>query len=312
MPFPETISVILPAHNEADNIPLLFEKIYQTMERHQLRGEVLFVDDGSTDGTGEVARQQLDKYPNLKIYSHKRNLGLTRALDTGFRHAEGQIIIFLPSDLQSNPEEDIPKLLAGFSDGCEVVVGWRQDRRESKKWGSKVYNFVSKLLFGVDVHDQNWIKAFRRDFAKGLSLRSDWHRFLVAIAVAKGYKVGEVMTNWYPRTYGKSKFGKKRIFNAMLDMLVLKVQIVYLESPIRFFGGMGLVLIVLGTLLGLMEIAFPSLWPGAFTMLTLQRLFLVGVLLIGVGVLMLAMGLVVEIVISHIDRVLQRHLDGQE
>ncbi|MBN2125907.1 MAG: glycosyltransferase family 2 protein, partial [Deltaproteobacteria bacterium] len=235
----EKVSVILPAYNEEGNISVLAEKVARAFSVNHIDGEAILIDDGSVDGTGEKAEECARRYDFFRVYHHKKNLGLTKALSNGFRRAAGDIVVFLPSDLQSDPEEDIPKLVEGIRRGADVVVGWRQGRKEFKKFGSKLYNWISKVLFGVTVHDQNWIKAFRKDFIHDLILRSDWHRFLIAIAVHKGCRVEEVKTNWYPRTYGSTKYGFMRIPVSILDMLVLKIEMMFIENPMRFFGTVG-------------------------------------------------------------------------
>jgi len=298
----KAVSVILPAYNEAGNIRTLVAKVGKAFEQCRLDGEAVLIDDGSTDGTGDIARECRKEHSFLRVYAHRRNLGLTRALATGFKRAKGDVIIFLCADLQSDPEEDIPKLLEGFKDGADVVVGWRQDRQESKKWGSKVYNYLSKVLFDVHVHDQNWIKAFRRNCAKNMVLRSDWHRFIVAIAVAEGYKVAEVKTNWYPRTYGQSKFGYRRIINAFLDMIVLKLQMLFYDSPIRFFGGAGLVSLLGGALIGLLPSLMKFLGHLPLTEPARLRLFFVSSLMILLGAGMLGMGILGEFLLTRMDQ----------
>jgi len=298
------VSVILPAYNEAGNIMLLVDKVARAFDQNGIDGEAILIDDGSTDGTGDVAREAQKRHPFLRICTHRRNLGLTKALSTGFKAATGDIIIFLCADLQSDPEEDIPKLLAGFEDGSDVVVGWRQNRQESKKWGSRVYNWVAEVLFDVHVHDQNWIKAFRRDCAKNLSLRSDWHRFIVAIAVAAGYKVNEVQTNWYPRTYGESKYGYSRILIAFLDMIVLKIQMKFLDSPIRFFGGTGILFLVAGLAISAVLFVLKDVVGVVLADTVRIKYFLVSILLILLGAGSLALGILGEFLVSHIDRIM--------
>lgn len=304
---PRFVSVILPAHNEAGNIPTLLAKVARAFEAHGIEGEAVVIDDGSTDGTGAAVEACRETFPFVQLIVHPRNLGLTRALASGFRAAKGDIFVFLPSDLQSDPEEDIPKLLAGFEDGSDMVAGWRQGRREFKKWGSKLYNLVSFLLFGVRLHDQNWIKAMRREVVQNIDFRSDWHRYLAAIAVARGYKVGEVKTNWYERRYGRSHYGPGRVVNALFDMMVLKVQLLYLDNPMRFFGGLGLASLGLGALLTLVYFLLPS----TDNVLVHQRLFILIVLLFFGGALLLAMGILVEILVTHIGRIVSQRGDDE-
>ena len=297
------ISVILPAFNEEGNISLLIEKVNKAFTDNYIDGEAILINDGSTDNTGQIAEELAKRYAFLRVYHHKRNMGLTKALSNGFKRASGDIIVFLCSDLQSDPVEDIPKLLEGIKQGADVVVGWREGRKEFKKVGSKVYNWVSKLLFGVNVHDQNWIKAFRKEFVQDLILRSDWHRFLIAIAIHKGYRVVEVKTNWHPRTYGESKYGFMRIPAAILDMLVLKIEMMFLESPMWFFGSLGILfgLLGFGIQVGLFMLKHLS---GVF-LPEYDRLkyFLVSILLILLGTGIFSLGLLGEFMVSYFEKI---------
>jgi glycosyltransferase involved in cell wall biosynthesis len=172
---------------------------------------------------------------------HRRNQGLTAALRTGFRVARGEVILFLPADLESDPETDIPLLLDKIDEGYDVVAGRRQGRKEGKIFASGIYNAVSRWLFGVQAHDMNWIKGFRREVIQSLPpLRSDWHRFLLHIAAYQGYRIGEVQTPWHRRRAGHSKFGLGRIPISLLDVLVVKFLLTFSRAPMRFFGGLGL------------------------------------------------------------------------
>lgn len=300
------ISVILPAYNEAGNLPTLIEKVDRVFSDKKIEGEAIVINDGSLDGTGTVADELAEKYPFLQVLHHRRNMGLTKALSNGFGAASGDIIIFLCSDLQSDPEEDIPKLLSGIEDGSDVVVGWRSGRKEFKKFGSRVYNLVSKFLFGVTVHDQNWIKAFRKAVVKDFILRSDWHRFLVAIAVHKGYSVTEVKTNWYPRTYGESKYGFFRIPIAILDMIVLKAEMKFVENPMRFFGSIGLFFCLLGITIqaGLFFLKnFAMIQLVEYTRL---KYFLVSMLMILLGAGSCALGILGEFMVSYMEKINQQ------
>ena len=185
---PETpfLSVFIPAHNEAGNVQLLFDKIVRAFGALNAAGEIIFVDDGSTDSTWAEAQAAATRYPCAHLYRHRKSFGLTEAMRTGFRHCQGDIVVFLPSDLESDPEEDIPKLVAKINEGYDVVSGWRQGRRDGKIVASTIANAVSRRFFGLSVHDMNWIKAFRREVVQNLHLRSDWHRWILMIAAQKG------------------------------------------------------------------------------------------------------------------------------
>jgi len=299
----EKVSVILPAFNEEGNISVLIEKVNQAFTENNMDGEAILINDGSTDNTGQISEKIAERYPFLKVFHHKKNMGLTKALSNGFRRASGDIIFFLCADLQSDPVEDIPKLLKGIKEGADVVVGWRKGRKEFKRFGSKAYNWVSKILFGVTVHDQNWIKAFRKEFVKNLMLRSDWHRFLVAIAVNKGYKVVEVKTNWYPRTYGESKYGFMRIPIAILDMLVLKIEMMFLENPMRFFGTLGLFFGLFGIGIQVVLFVLKNFSGILLTEYTRLKYFLASILLILLGTGVFSLGLLGEFMVSYLEKI---------
>ena len=152
------VSVLIPARNEVENIPPLMAKVaagLEALKRRGYAGELVLIDDGSTDGTGELASSLQGQYPFLRLVGHRRNQGLTAALRTGFRHVRGEVIIFLPADLESDPEEDIPKLLDKLNEGYDVVAGWRQGRNDGKVFASGIYNMVSRWLFDIHIHDMN-------------------------------------------------------------------------------------------------------------------------------------------------------------
>jgi glycosyltransferase involved in cell wall biosynthesis len=243
------VSVVVPAYNEAENITPLMEEFSKMFSESKMKGEVILVDDGSTDGTFLKAKACQDKYSFLKVAVHKRNKGLTDALMTGFSIARGKIFVFWPADLQYLPEE-IPKLVERIDAGYDVVCGWKQGRYGIKRFVSFVYNFLSRILFGVGVHDLNSVKAFRREIVNEVPLRKDWHRYMVVMAADKGYKIGEAKVKVYPRRFGQSKFGFWRIPIGFLDLLSVKFQISFMKKPLLLFGFSGLILIFLGILTG--------------------------------------------------------------
>lgn len=291
------VSVLIPARNEAGNIPLLLEKVERAFAGPNLQGracELVLIDDGSSDGTGEVAAGLVARYPFLRLIRHRRNLGLTAALRTGFRAVRGEVIIFLPADLESDPEEDIPKLLAKLEEGYDVVAGWRQGRDDGKVFASGIYNRVSQRLFPVNVHDMNWIKAFRREVIEALPpLRSDWHRFLLQIAAHQGFRIGEVPTTWYRRASGQSKFGLGRIPKSFLDVLVVRFLLTFSQAPMRFFGGIGLAAVGVS---GLTYLYLLLLWltHGA------QRrpIFIAAGIVLLAGLVMILIGFIAELIVS--------------
>lgn len=295
------VSVLIPARNEVENIPTLLAKVaagIEALKRRGYAGELVLIDDGSTDGTGQLASSLQGQYPFLRLISHRRNQGLTAALRTGFRHVRGDVIIFLPADLESDPEEDIPKLLDRLNEGYDVVAGWRQGRNDGKVFASGIYNVVSRWLFDIHIHDMNWIKAFRREVIESLPpLRSDWHRFLLHIAAYQGFRIGEVPTNWYQRQAGRSKFGFSRIPVSLLDVLVIWFLLTFSNAPMRFFGGLGLLTLLVSAatfmyLLGLWLVRGAQRRP----------IFIGAGLLLIAGLILILVGFVTELIVSQGDR----------
>ncbi|MGI6207446.1 MAG: glycosyltransferase family 2 protein [Anaerolineae bacterium] len=287
------VSIFAPAYNEGGNLPLLLEKLDRTIERLGVSAEVVIVNDGSTDDTASILDRAAGIYPWLRVIHHRRNAGLTEAMRTGFEAVRGEVVVFIPSDLESDPEEDVPALLSKLDEGYDVVAGWRQGRRDRKVFASWIYNNVSARLFGVHAHDMNWIKAFRRDVIENIHLRSDWHRFILMIAAAQGYRVGEVKTSYRPRPTGRSKFGIGRIPRSFLDVLVVKFLLTFSRKPMLFFGGIGLALEAAGLGLGVYL-------AGLYLLEQTQRrpLFNLSLGLIGAGLLLFLVGFLAELIVT--------------
>ena len=302
------VSVFIPAHNEAGNVAPLFDKIARAFDALHLSGEIVFVDDGSTDATWNEAHAAAACHPFARLFRHRKSLGLTEAMRTGFRQCRGDIVVFLPADLESDPEEDLPKLLAKMNEGYDVVAGWRQGRRDGKVFASAIANTVSRRLFGLNVHDLNWIKAFRREVVEDIRLRSDWHRFILILAAAQGYKIGEVPVNFYPRQKGKSHYGLGRLPISFLDVLVLRFLLTFSRKPMLFFGGLGLILsaasLATFAVLALMYIVSLGQRRPVFDF--------AGVLLL-VGVLFFIVGFLAELIVNQNERIeeLERRLRDQ-
>ena len=289
------ISIIIPAYNEAKNIPLVISKANSIIKKKNLDAEIFLVNDGSTDNTMEVCNHLKREYKNFYFYNHKTNLGLTAALNTCFKKSKGDILIFLPADMQSNPEEDVPKLLSKMNEGYDMVLGWKQNRRGTKILASKVYNLLSRLLFKINLHDLNWIKAFDRKITKDVNLRSDWHRYLAVIAHSKGYKIGEVKVNVYKRKYGKSKFGVKRLLIGFLDLFVVKFNLSFSERPMLIFGSVGIILFFLG-FIGGVYLTYIKLTIGVIGD-RIPFIFLV-MLLVILGIQFFALGFLSELLVN--------------
>ena len=246
------ISIIIPAYNEEENIPILMEKLNEMIKRDGSAFEVILVDDGSSDNTYNKAIKYQAKYDFLKVIRHKKTKGITDALLSGFNVAGGQIFVFFPADLQYMPE-DIPKLITKIKDGYDVVTGWKVGKYENR-FVSTVYNWLSRKLFRVPVHDLNSIKAFKREIVENLSWRKDWHRYMVVMAYEQGFDISEVKVTLYPRKYGRSKFGFWRIPVGVLDLIAVKFQMSFMRKPMLFFGSIGGALILAGLIVGIVAL----------------------------------------------------------
>jgi len=308
---PPRVSVLVPARNEAENVPELAARVGRAFAGLGLaagEGELLFVDDGSTDGTGAIADALCASYPFLRVVHHRRNRGLTAALQTGFRAVRGDYVLFLPADLESDPETDIPLLFGKLEEGYDVVAGWRQGRKEGKVFASGIYNAVSRALFGLTLHDMNWIKGFRREVIASLPpLRSDWHRFLLHIAAHQGYRIGETPTPWQRRRAGRSKFGFSRIPISFLDVIVIWFLLTFSAAPMRFFGGLGLAALLVSGAIYLGLLAF---WLIAQTQI--RPLFWAAGGLAIAGLLLFLIGFLAELIVTQGERLgeLERAVAG--
>ena len=293
---------MVPAKDEAENLPLLFEKFAEQFRTKRLQGEVVLVDDGSTDATFDVAKAGAAQYRWLRVKRHKVNRGLTAALKTGFDAANNDIMLFWPADLQYLPE-DIPALVAKFSEGYDVVTGWKQGRYGLKRIVSFAYNMFSRLLFGVKVHDLNSVKGFKREVIENIPWRKDWHRYMVVWAADQGFRIGEVKVKLYPRHRGQTKFSVWRIPVGVLDLLAVKFQMSFLRKPLLFFGTWGIVLIGLGLLVGAVALYLRFVMGEGYRPL----LYLV-MLFETIGVLLFAIGFLAEAIVELGDR-MQTQID---
>jgi glycosyltransferase involved in cell wall biosynthesis len=280
------VSVVVPAFNEAGNILPLVEAMAKMYNDSGLSGEMVLVNDGSTDDTLAVALSLADKHTFLRVVSYQPNRGLTYALETGFKAARGAVLVFYPADLQYSPD-DIPRLVARLDEGFDIVTGWKQGNY-SKKRVSAVYNWLSQVLFRIDVHDMNSVKAFRKEVLDVLDFRADFHRYMVVMAVQGGFRAGEVKVPLYERKSGRSKFaGPGRVLIGFMDLLAVWFQYSFLKKPLLFFGAGGVVCFATGLLLALAALYLRYVMQMGFRpMLTLVSMLIsLGVLLFGLGFL---------------------------
>ena len=288
-------AVLVPAYNEAENIGPLFDALEATFARHSLDGEVVLVDDGSTDETWSYAVAAAERLgTRFKVARHRRNLGKTEAMITGARESDAEVFIVFDADLQHSTEE-IPRFMAEIDKGWDIVTG-RKIGPYEKAAVSSVYNKVSRFLFDVPVRDLNSMKAFRRDVLDEVPLRHDWHRFFVVIAYARGFSVTEIDIELFPRRAGVSKYtGSRRVLSSVGDLLVVWFYLRFSRKPMQLFGGAGLLLTVLGLLVGIVTTAFRVLGYGPPSIGYRPLLGLV-VLLLVVGITLFGFGFTAEMI----------------
>lgn len=276
-------SVVIPALDEGENIPDLFSQLDATFRKHSLDGEIIFVDDGSSDGSGELARREGERLNRFKLKRHSRNLGKTEALLTGARAAETEWIVLFDADLQHSPEE-IPRFLAEIERGYDIVCG-RKVGKYKKRLVSGVYNWLSRVAFSVPVHDLNSMKAFRKAILDDIRLRHDWHRFFVVLAHARGYRTGEIDITLYPRRKGATKYGGSgRVLVGLLDLMAVWFLLLFSRKPLLLFGFTGLALLTLAFLIGVAAIIMRLMQHGFRPLLDLVVLLgIVGISLFGFG-----------------------------
>lgn len=290
------LSIIVPVYNEVDNVPELHAQVKGTMESLAVTYEILYVDDGSRDGTFTRLAEVTGLDPHVRLIQFRRNFGQTAAIAAGIDHARGAIVMLMDGDLQNDPA-DIPLFLQGIDEGYDVVSGWRKDRHDaflSRKVPSVVANWLIARVTGVRLHDFGCtMKAYRQEVVTEINLYGEMHRFIPAFAYHVGADVKEIAVNHRPRTRGQSKYGIGRTFRVFLDLLVVKFLGSYSTKPIYVFGGLGVgsvgiaLLIILGLLISKIV---------RHSYLIQSPLLLLSVALTIIGVQLLLMGLLAELV----------------
>lgn len=296
------ISVLLPAYNEADNLPEVVPSIAAALDQIGRTWEILVVDDGSTDGTRTVMKSlRSDRVRYIRL---RRNAGKSAALSVGIEHVRGDLLVLMDADGQDDPAE-LPKMLAELDNGVDLVTGRRAIRHDRfiKRNTSKIYNGATAKVTGVPGKDFNsGFKVMRRDVADSLEMYGELHRYIPVLAVWNGFKVGEVDVAHHERLHGSSKFGRARFWRGFLDLVTVKFLTTYTARPFHLFGGVGFVIGSIGSGLLLWMLISKLLGHAIGDRPALQ----LGVLLVVVAVQMVSLGLLAELVVNLRRR---RHLD---
>lgn len=243
-----TLSIIVPVYNEAESLPHLKEVIDDVLERHGLDAELIFVDDGSRDGSGEILAGFARDDSRIRHFCFRRNLGKSAALDVGFKVARGKYVVTMDADLQDDPNE-IPNLIAKLEEGFDMVSGWKRKRHDppSKTIPSRFFNFTARLTSGIRIHDFNCgLKIYRREVVKTVQLYGELHRFIPILAHSQGWRVGELVVQHHPRRWGKTKYGIMRFLYGTLDLLTVLFITRFAARPMHLFGAFGLGSLLVG------------------------------------------------------------------
>jgi glycosyltransferase involved in cell wall biosynthesis len=291
------ISVVVPLYNEVENIDDLYGELTRTLGAAGLNYEVIFVDDGSKDGTAARLLQISKGDPRVVLVEFRRNFGQTAAMAAGFDHASGDVVVTIDGDLQNDPAE-IPQMLQKLDEGYDMVAGWRKHRKDkalSRKLPSWIANKIISKTTNVQLHDYGCtLKVIRADVAKNLSMYGEMHRFIPALAAELGVKIAEVPVNHRPRLRGTSKYGISRTFRVILDLMTVKFFLGFSTRPLHMFGLFGFLSGGLGGLL-LSYLTFERLFLGV--PLGTRPLFMLAVMLMLVGLQFLCFGLLAEILV---------------
>ncbi|MHC5675075.1 glycosyltransferase family 2 protein [Nostoc sp.] len=289
------VSVVVPIHNEVESLPLLLEAIVSILSSCQINYEIICVDDGSTDGSGEFLKQEAQIRTDLKAVILRRNYGQTAAMAAGFYYAVGKAIVTLDADLQNDPA-DIPMLLAKLDEGYDLVSGWRQKRQDgavNRLLPSKIANWLIRRTTSVNIHDYGCsLKAYRAELLADMNLYGELHRFLPALAYIEGARITEIPVRHHARRFGSSKYGIWRTFRVLMDLLTILFMKKFLTRPMHVFGLLGLISMVSGTAIGI-YLTFVKLALGE--MIGNRPLLILAVLLLVTGVQLFCFGLLAEL-----------------
>ena len=289
------ISFVIPVCDEAETLRELALGIRRHVQPHPC--EIVFVDDGSRDGSLEVIKSLVREFPEVRYISFRRNFGKSAALDAGFDAAKGEIVFTMDADLQDDPAE-IPAFLAKLEEGFDLVSGWKKERHDplGKTLPSKVFNWTARFITGVKLHDMNCgFKAYRSEVVRELTLYGDLHRFVPALALWRGFSVGELPVQHHPRRFGTSKFGVERFLRGLFDLITVYFLTAYTARPMHLFGKVGLLTGALGVV-GIVYLYALKFLTGSG--IGSRPLLFISIFLMGTGIQIFLFGLITELIVS--------------
>ena len=290
------VSFVIPVYNEEESLEKLYGEIIKEIEACEKEEhswgieefEILFINDGSVDGSVEVIKKMIASDRRIRLISFRKNFGKAAALEAGFRHCTGDIIFTMDADLQDDPSE-ISRFIDKLEEGYDLVSGWKYNRKDplEKRLPSKLFNWVTARASGVELHDFNCgFKAYRKEVVKGIDIYGEFHRYIPVFAKRKGFKIAEITVHHNKREFGKSKYGFERYTRGLLDSISSVFLLKYYDKPMYFFGKWGIVALLIGILLcGYLTVEWlmgghigtrPLLQLGVLCIITGIQLFSVG------------------------------------
>lgn len=288
------LSVVIPVLNEEENVGELHSLLAGELDAIPVCSEIIFVDDGSTDGTVARLQELYEADSRVRVLALRRNFGKTAALLAGFQEARGDVVVTMDGDLQDDPRE-LTRFLGGIQSGSDLVSGWKRERHDplSKTIPSRVFNLAVRRMTGIPLHDFNCgYKAYRREVLDEVKLYGELHRFIPILAFWKGYRISEMPVEHHPRRFGKSKFGAGRFFRGLLDFLKVMFLTRYLQRPLQLFGLLGIGLLCLGGL-GFIYLLVLKLLGQSVFQTHGPMLFLSGIVIVS-GIQLFMLGLIGE------------------
>jgi dolichol-phosphate mannosyltransferase len=289
--------VVVPVRDEEHTVEPLYAELVAALEPLGLAWEVVYIDDGSTDGSFGALTRLHAADERVRVVRLRRNFGKSVALAAGFANARGELVVTIDGDLQDDPAE-IPRLLARLAEGFDLVSGWKVDRRDppTRRTLSRLFNIAVRAVSGLHLHDVNCgFKVYRAEVVRALPLYGELHRFLPVLAHQAGFRVGELPVRHRPRRHGRSRYGIERYLRGFLDLLTVSFMGRYRQRPLHLFGGLGLALG--GGGFGIL--VYMTVLKAAGRGIGSRPLLMLGVLLVLVGTQLLSLGLVGELVTSH-------------
>jgi len=288
------ITVLVPVLDEAGTVEELAQRVATTLESLGRSFEIIFVDDGSRDGTPDRILAARERDSRIKLVRLRRNFGKAAALTAGFDRSLGELVLTMDGDLQDDPEE-IPRLLEHLEQGSfDLVSGWKRDRKDpiSKRAPSRLFNWVTRKLAQVDLHDFNCgFKLYRREVLEQVPVYGEHHRYIPVLASRRGFRVGEIAVRHHPRRSGVSKYGWDRLYKGLLDLLTVLFITKYTRRPLHLFGVIGLLSFGAGFAI---DAWLAFLWAFRGEALSQRPLLFLGVLLMLAGLQVLTTGLLAE------------------